>query len=282
MWPQEPDHVAAGPVRAVTVATVAVIVGLSAAAGGLQAAWRLPPEVPSVETGRETRPPSDLLDRATPEDALGRTVPLDTELVDDRGDPVSLGSLVASRPTLLVLAWYRCPQLCGLVGQGLGGLRAALGDESWSAVTVSFDPADRPGDAARARARDGADWPYAVARDVGSLTRTLAFDAQLEPTGQWRHPAVVYVLTAEGRVSAVLPGVRPEPAVVRQALATAEAGKVAAPFDGWIDTCLRWDPASRLHGGAVLAALRVGALASGMTIALVVGLLVRLSRRRRR
>jgi protein SCO1/2 len=204
------------------------------------------------------------------DDRLGAQVPLDLVFVDQEGRAVPLREVVDG-PTALVLAWYRCPMLCGVVG---GGLAAALGDGH--AVTVSFDPDDRPEDAARVRARDGAGWPYLVgdAGSIGALTGALGFRAVRDPGGQWAHPAVVFVLTPDGRLASRLPGPRPDQDLLRAALLDAGRGHVAAS-GGWIDTCFRWDPAARVHGGSLLSLLRAGAAAIAAALAIGVARLVR-------
>ena len=50
---------------------------------------------------------------------LNAQLPLDAAFVNERGATVRLGELFRGRPVILVLAYYRCPQLCNLVLNGL-------------------------------------------------------------------------------------------------------------------------------------------------------------------
>src|SRR5205814_272584 len=53
------------------------------------------------------------------EQKLGDKVPLDLRFVREEGADVSLGDCIGGKPTILIMAYYRCPQLCGEVFAGL-------------------------------------------------------------------------------------------------------------------------------------------------------------------
>jgi protein SCO1/2 len=96
------------------------------------------------------------------EQHLAAPLPLALRFVDSRGAAVKLGDYFGDRPVLLVLGYYRCPQLCGLL---MHGLLEALHDSQlaradYRIVRVSIDPADTP---ASATARRDVDLRYAAA-----------------------------------------------------------------------------------------------------------------------
>jgi protein SCO1/2 len=88
---------------------------------------------------------------------LGNHVPLDLEFYDHNGQSVRLGDLVGGKPTILVLAYYRCPKLCNQVLTGLlDSLRelhrrdaANVAGGPFNVVTVSIDPREAPTTLAR-------------------------------------------------------------------------------------------------------------------------------------
>jgi protein SCO1/2 len=90
---------------------------------------------------------------------LGGRVPLDVELVDHTGRPTTLGRAMGGKPTILVLAYYRCPRLCNEVLDGLlTGLKGAMAQDPnfvaggpFTVVTVSIDPKESPHLALRKR-----------------------------------------------------------------------------------------------------------------------------------
>jgi protein SCO1/2 len=84
---------------------------------------------------------------------LGEKVPLDLEFYDHDGRSVRLRDLTGGKPTILVLAYYRCPKLCNQVLTGvldsLKELRRAdpafVAGGPFNVVTVSIDPREAPG-----------------------------------------------------------------------------------------------------------------------------------------
>lgn len=76
----------------------------------------------------------------------GNQIPVDLEFYDHNNQSVKLGSLLNGKPAILVLAYYRCPQLCNEVLQNLlESLRvlARSGFEcgrDFNVITVGIDP----------------------------------------------------------------------------------------------------------------------------------------------
>src|SRR4051812_12619706 len=86
--------------------------------------------------------------RAGYEQKLGDKVPLDLHFAREDGADVSLGNCVGGKPTILVLGYYRCPQLCGEVFAGvLDAARQMRGytiGKEFNVVCVPFDPKEKP------------------------------------------------------------------------------------------------------------------------------------------
>ncbi|APR76327.1 Cytochrome oxidase biogenesis protein Sco1/SenC/PrrC [Minicystis rosea] len=224
---------------------------------------------------------------------LGKALSRDLALTDQTGRHLVLGDLLdGQKPVILVLAYYRCPMLCGLVLRGvvdgMNQLRYTLGRD-YRALTVSIDPRDTPAEAAAKRKNtlgalslgsDGQrEWPFLVG-EAGPLARLAdevgfryAYDAR---TDQYAHPAAAIVLTPDGRVSRYLYGVAPSGRDLRLALIEAGEGKTGSIIDRVIMTCYQYDPASRAYGPYVMGFLRLGAL---FVLATVAGTLVVLFRR---
>ena len=113
--------------------------------------------VVALSSSARAGPPPPALDGVSLEDRLGERVPSEVALTDHLGRSLTLRELLDDeRPVILLLAYYRCPMLCGLtikgVAQGLADLGWTPGDE-FRVVTVSFDPRDGAADAERARTK---------------------------------------------------------------------------------------------------------------------------------
>jgi protein SCO1/2 len=224
---------------------------------------------------------------------------LDPSLVfqDSTGEVMRLGDFFdGKKPILLILAYFRCPMLCGLVLRGtvtgLSKLPFRLGDD-YRALTVSFDPRDTPAEAAHKKETTLADmpqgshgpsWPFLVGQvaQIRSLADTLgfrfAYDARTE---QYAHPAAVFVLTPQGRISRYLYGTDPSPRDLRLALVEAASGKIGTIVDRILLTCYRYDPATRRFGPFIRGFMRIGATMILAAVAVLMVALFRADRMRR-
>jgi protein SCO1/2 len=233
--------------------------------------------------------------QADVDEHLGAALPLELPFTGADGRALRLGDVVRGEtPTVLVLSWFECPMLCSLVLRGVvagvDGLGRAPGD-GYRLLTVSFDPRDTVANAQRKQAstlealpeRPSPErWPFLVgpAASIDALTAAVGFRYAWEPaTKQFAHPAVIVVLTPDGRVSRYLYGVEFGGRDLRLALAEASLGHTVSTVDRVLLTCFHYDPATRRYGFAIALFLRTGAT----LVALALGLtLVRLRRRERR
>ncbi len=226
-----------------------------------RAALRVPPAVAAVDV----------------DEKLGARLPLDLTFTDSAGRPTRLGALFdRRRPTVLVLAYYRCPMLCDLV---LSGISTSLRKLGWAlgtdyrGLTVSIDPRDTPVGAhhkqvavLQAMNESGpeaeASWPFLVgdAASIRALADAVGFRYAHDPASdQFAHPAVVMVLTLDGRVSRYLYGVNFRLLDVRLGMTEAARGRVGGLVERVLLTCFRYDPSARRYGFYVSAVLRGGA-----------------------
>lgn len=215
---------------------------------------------------------------------LGAKVPLDLPFKDEGGHRVTLGDCAAGKPTVLVLAYFRCPMLCTEVLNGLLRALRAIPDSAggaFSVVVVSFDPREKPPLAALKKAayleeygRPGASagWHFLTGDPlaVASLADAVGFRYKYDPdTEQYAHGSGAVVLAPDGTVSRYLLGVRFEPRDLRLALAEASEGKVGAPADQALLLCYRYDPAT---GHYTFAVIRLLKWLSGFTVLGIAGL----------
>src|ERR1700748_3355388 len=117
----------------------------------------------------------------------GAALPLSAPFTDSSGRPVRLADALGrdGRPSLLLLGWKRCPQLCGLATQGAleAWRQSGLAPSATRLLFVSVDPAETSADAAdRLRADLGSartlagsgDAPSAIERLLGPAARPRA------------------------------------------------------------------------------------------------------------
>jgi protein SCO1/2 len=233
---------------------------------------------------------------------LNAQVPLDLIFLDDGGQPIRLGECVAGKPTVLVLAYYRCPMLCTQVLNGLldclRGIPFTLGQE-FNVVTVSFDERETPQLAAAKKANyveaygrfgAAAGWHFLTGdrNAIGRLARTVGFRFQYDPfTDQFAHAAGIMILTPNGRLSRYFYGIGGKdrdspygPRDVRLALVEASEGKIGSPVDKVLLFCYHYDAAAGKYSLVAMNLVR----AAGVVTVVVLGggVLLALWRERRR
>jgi protein SCO1 len=254
--------------------------------------WSLTLAVPA----RADVPPPPAVREIGIDEHSGQTIPGQLEFTDQAGRRVRLSELFQDdKPVLLILAYFRCPALCGLI---LRGVVHTLSDLGWTpgaqyrAVTVSIDPKDTAATAlskhqsilgALKLARTDSAWPFLVGSepDIQALTSSVGYRYAYDPASdQYAHPAVLVILTPRGKISRYLYGVEFPASDLRLALLEASEGRIGTVLDRVIMTCYRYDPATRRYGPYVFGFLRIG---SALILAgLAVGMSVLLWRQRAR
>ncbi len=249
--------------RAAFAAVVTVALGLGSLTPVTAAAQIVPPDLQKAQE-------VDVVEN------LGAQVPLDATFTAADGSTVTLGELLRpDKPVVLTLAYYKCPMLCSLV---LGGLKKAaiasglnLGRD-YTAITLSIDPretAELAKDGQRGHLQAiGApdqeeDWAFLVGEEdqIAKVADAVGFGYSFdEKSGQYAHPAVVLVLTPDGRVSRYLYGVDFPPRDLRFAALEAGGGRVGTSFDRVILKCFRFDSNSKRYEFYVFGFIRTGGL----------------------
>ncbi len=224
---------------------------------------------------------------------VGDTVPRQLVFTDSTGHSVPLARFFdGKRPVVLVIAYARCSMLCSVVLRGLvEAVRTSTLEpgRDYLPVVVSLDSRETPDEAARRqnrllddagypRQRDA--WPYLVGNEasIATLARSLGFRYAWDPqTEQYAHPAVVFVLTPEGRIAEYLHGVTYEltPAVTRAA-----HGELTTAIARDLLSCFRFDPSLRRYEANIALLYRLGAALVLIALAALITALVIWERRR--
>ncbi len=266
----------------------ALVLALAAAGAPARAQFWNPPD-PGPQKA-DVKPA--ILQDVRIDERLGNRIPLDLQFVDWNGAPFPLrNAFDGKKPVVLTLVYYDCPMLCGLILSGLAksmrenGL--ALGKD-YEAVTVSFDPSEKPAQGAERRRGylqsmglpdSGSTWPFLVGTEQASraLADAVGFHyAKDEKTGEWAHMAAVFVIGPDGTVSRYFYGIEFPPKDLRLAIVEAAGGKVGTTLDRFLLTCYRYDPASRKYEPYALGFVRAGgALVLAGLVALIGGLVWR-------
>jgi protein SCO1 len=248
--------------------------GATVLLAGLVAVLAAPPAAAGAAASPGAGPP---LAAAGVSEHLGAALPLDLSFRDEQGRAVRLGDYFRDRPVVLVLGYYRCRMLCGLVIDGAAAALRGLGARP-QLVSVSVDPRDDPASAARRQAGALASlgwpasrWPFLTGgeREVRALADAVGFDYRYDPdTDQYSHPALLTVATPGGRISSYLYGISFDGADLSAALAGARAGRLRETRQPLLLRCFHYVPSLRRYAGSITAFLRIG----GVLILVAMGL----------
>jgi protein SCO1/2 len=212
--------------------------------------------------------------------AMGQTVG-DYVFLDGSGKQIALESM-RGKPLLISLIYTSCYHICPTVTTNLEKIvdiaREALGDDSFSVLTIGFDtPNDTPDRMrlfAKQRNIDIDSWHFvsASAATMKDLAGDLGFSYFSTAKG-FDHMIQATLVDSEGKIYRQIYGMAPEPPALVEPLKEILYGKqvAASPVEGWINNiklfCTVYDPATgRYHFDySLFIALGVGLLLLGGT-----------------
>ncbi len=228
------------------------------------------------------------------EQRVGVPVDLDLTFRDEQGHAITLHDCVANKPTVLVMAYYRCPQLCNVVLTDLvTSLRQMdrfdVGQE-FQVVTVSIDPKethllarDKKQSYVNEYGRSGAaaGWHFLTGskETIDTLCQQVGFKYVYDKGNkQYYHSAGIVLLTPEGKVSRYLLGLNYKPNDLRLGLVDASEGEIGSVVDAILLRCYHYDPKS----GTYKPVMNVLSVAGAITVAVLAVVLWRAWRAARR
>lgn len=223
-------------------------------------------------------PQYDTLQQAEVLQRPGARLPLDAELIAADGTRRSLGAWLDGRPAVLAPIYYECPNLCPLTLERMAQMLPALElpPTDYRVLLLTVAPEEAHGAAALAPPPLSGSPPAAQLHASAATTERLMATAGIgyardAVSGQYAHPAVLLVLTAQGVVSRYLPALTVTPRDLRLALVEAGRGEVGGLLDQALVRCFGFDPASGQYTLRILGLLR---LAGAATLALLAAALL--------
>jgi len=207
---------------------------------------------------------------------LGVRLPLELRLLDEHGRSALLGDLIDDKPTMLLLGYHQCTNVCSaareslihaLDGAGLAGGR------DYRVLAVSIDPQETDADAqhaaellmgAAASARL-AGWHFLTGDEAAIKTLAdavgfhYAFDAAAK---QYAHPIAMVLVTPLANIARYFSGLDYRPGELRQALLAAREGGVGPPITALFLRCFHYDPVTGRYSVRVEIAARALGLVS--------------------
>ncbi len=215
---------------------------------------------------------------------LNEQLPLDLVFRNEKGEPVKLGDYFGNKPVVLSLVYYECPMLCTQVLNGMVSAFKVLsfkaGDE-FDVVTVSFDPRENPAlatakkktyvgylpEAKRAPAENGWHFLTGDSESIKRFTEAVGFHYHFdEATNQFAHASAIMIATPEGKLARYFYGIEYSPKDLRLGLVEASQNKIGSPVDQLLLYCYHYDPATGKYGAVVMNMVRLGGIATLVTM----------------
>ncbi len=234
---------------------------------------------------------------------IGRTLPLELQFTNDRGETVSLGDYFGkgdSRPVVLGLVYYKCPVVCDIFMAKTAGMMGSIdytpGTE-YRTLFFSFDPRESTDDAAHAKelyfksfARPVTDsvrggWVYHTSdgETARQLADAVGFRYKQMPDGNFTHPVCKFIITPDGKISRYLYGYEQDPRDLKLAILEAAKGKLTPTVGERIMAfCYVFDPSVGKYTLRALRVMQVGGGATLVGLGVLIGLLFLGERARRR
>lgn len=233
---------------------------------------------------------------------LGAQIPLDIAFRDERGKDVRLAEYFDSkRPVVLVMNYFKCPQLCGLLlNQLVDRMKEMDGQAKWTpgdqyrVVAVSFEPLEGPQQAAakkraylleygKQEASGGLHFLTGEKVDIDRLREAIGFPIRWAPERQeWIHPSAIMLCTPRGSVSRYLGGLDYDAETLRLSLVEASQGKTGSLWDKIFLTCYVYESHSGRYVPYAMGIMRAGGAVTVVLMSVMLLSLWRMDAARRR
>lgn len=233
------------------------------------------------------RPPA--LDQARIDQRLGTQVSPELVFRDANGATLRLGYVFQDRPAVLVLGYFRCANLCGVVRVGVAQAVAGTGLQAgrdFNVIVASINPQESVADARNAQTADEtalpqgqvARWRYltgderAVTALAGAAGFGYIFDSR---NGQYAHAAGIVLLTPQGRMAQYLFGVHFSPRTLRLGLVQASQGAIGSFTDRLLLLCCDYDSSTGRYSLLIGRVLQMLCIVTLLVLGCLIGRLRR-------
>jgi protein SCO1/2 len=217
------------------------------------------------------------------EQKRGAHLPLETKLTDEYGFERPLKDYFGNGPLILVFSYFRCPNLCTLVLNGLVQSLQQLPDHlgsDYQVLSVSIDPLEKPSLALAKKlsylARLGQagslqthpqgstqmspGWHFLTGQEepIKKLARSSGFHYQKDPGSRdYSHPSGFLVLTPKGVISKYFFGIQFDPQELHQALLTARSHQKSSWTEEILLYCFHYNPKFSQNGPLIIQIIRI-------------------------
>jgi len=189
---------------------------------------------------------------------LGTPIPLELTFQNEKNEKVSLKQII-NKPTVLTFVYFDCPGLCSPLLDGVSDVIEKTDMElgkDYQVLTISFNFNDTPERAAlkkknflRTRSKSHAkDWIYLTGDSLSIYTICNAAGFKFKKVGlDYIHPAVITILSPEGKITRYLYGTHFLPFDLKMAIIEAQKGLERPTINRVLEFCFNFDPQGKKY-----------------------------------
>lgn len=199
--------------------------------------------VPSTEGGRQNELP-DAIEGVGIDENLNRPIPGDLQLINERGETVSMAGFFSSnKPLIVSMVYFSCPSLCNLHLKGVFEVLNELGlkpGQDYEFLAVTIDPKENNDLAAAKKENytseflkdvsapnEGIHFLTGNQKNITRLAKTVGFKYKWnKEANEWAHASAAIITTPSGMISRYLHGVYFDPKTFRLSLIEASKGRI--------------------------------------------------------
>lgn len=202
------------------------------------------------------------------DERLGSRIDPDALFRDENGKTVRLGDLI-SGPTIILPVYYSCTNVCNYMQGGLARILPAIKNRpgtDYRVISISFDPAETPEQAARTRKmyytainapfpEDGWRFLTGTPENIRRFTSSIGYRYK-QQEHDFIHPVASLIVAGDGTIVRYLYGTTFLAKDLSLALLEAGEGRVGTTIRKVVDFCFTFDPNGKTY---VFNILRVSA-----------------------
>ncbi len=193
------------------------------------------------------------------DEKLGQVIPLDLNLYDENGYPMSLKQLIHT-PVILAPVFYRCPNVCSFLLFNLARVINRLPSEpgkEYQVLAFSFDETEKPALALEKKKMylkmiekpfPEEAWRFLTGdkETIRRLTDAIGF--QFKKQGDdFLHPVLLVIFSPDGKITRYIYGTEFLPFDLKIALLEASEGRVGPTLSKVLRFCFSYDPKGRKY-----------------------------------
>ncbi|MEO5968481.1 MAG: SCO family protein [Bdellovibrionia bacterium] len=215
---------------------------------------------------------------------------------DEYGRSHFLTSYLGEVPVILVFTYFRCPNLCTLVLNGLvqalQKIPETLGKD-YKILTISIDPHEKPPLAFSKKltylARLGmvehklakpntpeyvsAPWHFLTGEEpqINDLATAVGFNYRQDPISkEYSHPSGIVIVTPQGTISKYLFGIQFDAQDLHNALLKAQLNQQSSWSEEILLYCFHYDPKLSPNGPLIMKGIRITGAVSALSLILYI------------